>query len=136
MSKTSYALAAILVAALLCGPNLSRAQQSGAQEDEVFWINLPSSPLRLGLDRNRRFLEVRNHSSGVVTGYQLGCATEEAGKIKVHRNFESGEIKNGLQPGWFTVSDFKYRDLCSEKKAKLVVVLVSFADGSQWMIKQ
>jgi hypothetical protein len=136
MSKTSYALAAILVAALLCGPNLSRAQQSGAQEDEVFWINLPSSPLRLGLDRNRRFLEVRNHSSGAVTGYQLGCVTEESGKIKVQSRFEPLEMKKELAAGWFTVDDFKYRDLCSEKKAKLVVVLVSFADGSQWMIKQ
>src|ERR1700752_3745125 len=75
MSKTQYSLAAILVATVLCGPNLSQGQQSTAQEDDVFWINLPSSPLTIGLDRNRRHLEVRNHSSGVVMGYQLGCAS-------------------------------------------------------------
>jgi hypothetical protein len=136
MGETPYSLAAILVVTVLCTPNLSRAQQSSAHEDKVFWINLPSSPLTIGLDRNRRHLEVRNHSSGVVMGYQLGCATEESGKIKVHRNFDPVEIKNGLDPGWFTVSDFKYRDLCSEKKANLAVVSVSFSDGSQWMIKQ
>jgi hypothetical protein len=143
MSERPHGLTAILIVMVLSVSNLSSAQQSSAQEKEAFWVNLPSSPLRIALGPNQRDLELRNHSSGVVTGYQLGCVTEESGKIRVQSRFESVEMKNELGPPdprtgklWFTVSDLKYRDLCNEKKAKLAVVSVSFADGSQWMIKQ
>jgi hypothetical protein len=121
---------------LLCGSSLSRGQQSEVGTKEVFWLNLPSSPLRIAVDSNGRHLELRNQSSGAVTGYQLGCVTEESGKIKVQRRFELLEMKNELAAGWFTVDDFKYRDLCKEKKAKLAVLRVGFSDGAEWNIIQ
>jgi hypothetical protein len=106
-------------------------------------LNLPSSPLRLRVANNDRDLEIINHSFGTVTGYQLGCVVAEASKIKVENRFPAVKLKNELDPAdpldkkeWFTVTDFSFRDLCREKVDKLAVICVSFADGSEWMIRQ
>jgi hypothetical protein len=47
---------------------------------------------------NDRNLEVTNHSSGTVIGYQLGCVVEKANKIKVENRFPAGKLKSELDP--------------------------------------
>ena len=139
MYRRRLAIAAAAVVAVLSLYNLFAAQKDRAQVPDVFWVNLPSSPLRIAVSGNGRHLEARNHSFGTVAGYQLGCVIEESGRITVEARFETAKTDLGpVDPDgkvWFTEIDLKYRDICREKNAKLAVVRVTFADGSEWTIR-
>jgi hypothetical protein len=139
MGRIRYGLNAAMLVMILSVSTLSWAQKSDPQGGEVFWLNLPSSPLRIAATPNGRHLEARNHSTGTVAGYELGCVTQESGKTTIKSRFKSEEVNLGpvdqaTGKVWFVEIDFKDRDLCEHNDAKLAVVSVRFADGSHWTI--
>ena len=141
LRKKHRALAAVLIAIILATSIPGKPQRKDAEEDTASLLNLPSSPLKIGVSANGRHLEITNYSAGTVVGYQMGCVTEESGKIKVESRFSSVKMKNELGPAepgkvsFTAVDEFRSRDLCKEKSMKLAIISVSFADGSEWMIR-
>jgi hypothetical protein len=137
MAETPYRLVAIIIVTFLSLSGRGQAQEVDTRAQGL--VNQPSSPLRIGVSSNGRHVEADNVSSGTVIEYQTGCVAEEVGKITIRSQFKP--VKVELAPAgsgkalWFTEIDFKDLDLCREKNAKLAVIRVSFADGSEWRIK-
>jgi hypothetical protein len=141
MKRLYHMFTAVLVLFNLAVSNPCQSQQTDVEARNRGLSNLPSSPIRLSVSNSARYLEVSNHSSGTVIGYQLGCVVDESGKIKVKSRFATVTLKDVLKPAdpfdkreWFVATDLSFRDLCQEKGDKLAVLSVSFADGGEWRL--
>lgn len=139
MAKRPCRLAAISVMTFLSFSGPAWAQTIDAVDAQAkALLNLPSSPLTIGVTPNGRYLIAENYSRGTVNEYQAGCVTEELGKLTVQSLFKP--LKVELPPPsdgkrWFAGMDFRDLNSCSDKSAKLAVIRVSFADGSEWKIR-
>jgi tetratricopeptide (TPR) repeat protein len=107
------------------------------------WVlEQPTSPVRITLSANGEDYNVDNHSVHRVSGYQLGCAVEEAGKIRIKRRARPKQVDllplNKNQSRKYGKSYTVYADSdfypCVERKTKIAVLEVRFSDGSKWRI--
>lgn len=140
MRRHSYgAVLLLLVAGVML--SISQAHQTDKAISEEWWINLPSSPLRIARTPNGRLMTLSNHSSNRITQYQLGCVIKESDKVKVV--CKMNRQKTDLLPAdsvkgevYFESLDSreKHKERCDKKNAKLAVVEVIFADGSVWKV--
>jgi len=118
---------------------MSHGGQTSKATPEEWWINLPSSPLRIKRSANGRHVDLINSSSASINQYQLGCATIEVGKVRVQRKMKA-QITNLLPADsvkgevYFESLDSreKYKERCYKDNSKLAVIKVSFVDGSVW----
>src|SRR5258705_4465310 len=92
-------LAAIIALALaIVAPGLNwAAAQSGQPEPQEWSLNVPSSPLQIGLSPSKRDMELFNRSSGHVNQYRLGCVRQVGESIGALRKFPV--VKTNLPSG-------------------------------------
>lgn len=119
------------------------AFQAEAGSQEQFWLNLPTSPLKIERSPNGRFITLSNYSSKEALKYRLGCVVKTYKDIKVIRKFSKevdsiAPVDLANNQVSFILLDPTLEDVkrCTDKGAKLAVVEVTFADDSTWKINR
>jgi hypothetical protein len=114
--------------------------------DDANWMNIPSSPLKIGIKKskyplmNGYFLE--NTSQGSIISFQLGCVTEENGLMTIHQELEvlKGKVKSvSARDNTFYLPRSPHGSYLSSRcdyRYKVTVINVGFADGGVWAIKK
>lgn len=103
---------------------------------EEWWINIPSSPLKLGLTENQRFVVLSNLSSSRIIQYRLGCIEEREGGFRVIGRLKA--TRTDLVTNQTIINPVgldEDKKGCDKKRGKIAVIEVEFADGSIWKAK-
>jgi hypothetical protein len=108
--------------------------------------NSPTTPVKLSLWPNGKYVEVVNHSDKEVKRLAFGCVVETADGVVVKKTIESMEHfdlaqidlaadseKSGMNMFAFPTDDEIVRQ-CKELDTLLAVIEAKFADGSSWEI--
>lgn len=115
--------------------------QAEAGSQEQFWLNLPTSHLKIERSPNGRSLPLSNYSPKEAIKYWLGCVVKTNEKIKISNTRKRQAvslppIEAAMNQVSFIPLDLETNDVkrCTDKGAKLAVVEVTFADGSTWKV--
>ena len=100
-------------------------------------LNFASAPLKLVTYPNG--YNVTNTSKATILRYMLGCASEEAGKVKITYVLPAEQVSlaPGYQRGASTIDNPEESifQCVTKRKLKLAVVEVYFADGATWKVE-
>ena len=106
----------------------------------IEWRDM-STELQEKFGRKTR-LGLANKSGQRIVRYDIGCVTENEGRVKVLNTlFWVAVTEGGTGPGHFSAGLFDHQDPSKDeqwanrmcKGGRLSVVLVGFADGSLWL---
>lgn len=140
--KLKQYCSAFLLMAILSMSSICLGYQPETKAKDEFWLNLPSSPLRITMTPNERFLTLDNYSSKQISGYQLGCVIENHGGIKILSRMKPN--KTVLEPAdpanqqvhFISLGTYTENlEVCRKRKAKLAVIEVTYSNGDKWEAK-
>src|SRR5215210_860182 len=134
MTRNLYLLF-VLVLILFAASQECLAQQPDQAPLESLWINLPSTPLRFFGNQVGNGYSLNNYSIGHITGYRLGCVSQQGDRYKIlsKRPREAISLKpmSGSEVhGRSVVMMVGWLPFTPCKKGALTVIEVQFKDGS------
>lgn len=132
-------LLVVLMLLLSSASEVCLAQQADQEPLESMWINLPATPLRFFGNQAGNGYSLNNYSIGHVTGYRLGCVSQQGDRYKIlsRRSREAISLKpmSGSEVhGRSVVMMVGWLPFIPCKKGTLTVIEVQFKDGSVWKI--
>ena len=136
MTKQALAIILLLGIALGTASSFPSREPTFLREDE-WWANLPSSPLVMLGSPSKRDVSLENRSGDIIISYTMGCVIRTGTRWRVLRKLR--RTNTNLEPGKALLNSAstyaRSREECSERKAKLALVEVYFADGTTWMLR-
>jgi hypothetical protein len=113
----------------------AQSTDEGVRAIQSKLLDVPSGAYKLIASRNGRGYEFTNDSQVTIIEMQLGCAKKKGHTVRILsvRPTEDVDLAPSHFRFWQANHGFFPGEAC--KKGKLAVVLIKFADGTQWKLK-
>ena len=127
----------------LCLPFHGQEQQSGNDVSAEWLINLPSSPVVLGIQLEGRTVTLASRAYEHTSLLKFGCIAHQGSRYIVVEELQDDDMDVAApEDGTFTriyipAEEFADdRERCEQRQAKVGVFEVEFVDGAIWTLKR